>query len=227
MQLARSIDTAGFSIKVDVAAGSYSGAGAILDAPLIGGGSLIFEGDPDTPGNVTVSNTQSEGNTSAFVATGGGQIVVDGFTMSSVNGDCLFAQGAGSVVNYKNVVFANATNGAHVRALAGQCIIGDGVYAITGNAQFHFATSQSGSIYNNAGAQTISTGGTLTFSQAFASAGLTSSMALQNLTFSISGSVSGTRYAAASTSTIFTAGGGPNYFPGSVAGTTGGNGYYG
>jgi hypothetical protein len=228
VQLARSIDTAGYSITVDAADGTYSGAGAILDAPLIGGGSLYFEGNPASPGSATISNTGSSGNTSAVLATGGGQVIVNGFTLSSTNSHCLSAQGAGSVISYYNVIFANATNGNHVNSFGGgQCIAQSGTYSITGNARQHYSTSQGGSFFNNGGSRTVNVIGTLTFSGAFASASLSSSIDAQSMTFSVTGTVTGTRYSAGSTSTIFTGGGGANYFPGSVAGAEGGNGYYG
>lgn len=227
VEYARTVDTAGFSITINVANGTYSGAGAILTAPLIGGGSLYFTGNPSNPALCVVNNTQSTGNASAFVATGGGQIVVNGFQVQSAIGDGLFAQGSGSVVSYQNILFGPCTSGAHVRAFGGgQAIIQAGTYTIAQSAQYHFMCTQGGSIYNNAGAITVTISGTLTFSQAFAAANLSSSQNLQVLTFS-GGSVTGLRYAAASTSTIFTGGGGVNYFPGSIAGTVTGNGYYG
>jgi hypothetical protein len=208
------LDLFGQTVYISVRDGSYTG-GAQYNA--IGGascnGTIAIIGNQASPANVTVNGS--------FVSNGqGANILVSGVT---IVGGGLLSQNGGIIQIGPGVVFGAFAGGIHINSNGpGSQIQINSNYTVNGVASNHMVASVGGLVINSA-ASTVTCSGTLPFTTfAIANAG---TLWVPGLTISGSG-VSGARYVASMLGVLWTNGGGANYFPGTVAGSTVNGGQY-
>jgi hypothetical protein len=224
----------GHTITIHVADGTYS---PIILQPMNGSGGITITGNTATPANCTISGT----NASAIRGTNlNGTYTIQGFTLTAsgaATADSISAVqlvGAGSVVSLGNTVFGTCV-GSHLNTQTYAQItnVASCTWTVTGgcagnsyaNGSFVYAYLSGALTYNILGIPTINIANVITYAGAFVTSGLLSTVALQ-YTFGGAGSVNGMRYNAFGNAIISTGGGGANYYPGTIAGTTGSGGQY-
>ncbi|MFM0357950.1 hypothetical protein PQR12_31045 [Paraburkholderia nemoris] len=209
----QNLDLFGQTAFIAVADGTYS-AGATYQG--LGGnscaGSISIIGDTANPGNVIVNG--------AFAANGSStNLTVSGMT---INGGVI-AQNGGILNIGPSVVFGTNVAGAHVQAQFEGTVNINTNYTVTGPATYHYLASLNG-IINNAAATAVTFSGTLPFT-VVVQASQGAQISVPGITYT-GASVSGTKYGANLNGVVYTGGGGANYFPGTVAGSTATGGQY-
>src|SRR5690606_28760107 len=126
----------------------------------------------------------------------------------------------GGRIRYANIEFGACTR-AHVSARQRGAAVSYGNTSITGGALIHWNASGSGYLYD--AGNTITLVGTPVFSNAFVQAD-GANLAVNNNTFS--GAATGKRYTVQMNAVCGVNGGGANYLPGNVDGTTASGGQY-
>jgi len=217
LDVVATLDTATFSVTVQVANGTWTEA-LILKQP-IGVGALTLRGDTTTPTNVVLSRTSG----TVLTNVGSVQWTVAGFqvtTTGSTNG--VRARYGGTLITLGNMDFA-ACGGAHIMATEGGTIVNQSTnYTISGAAVRHWWAESQGMIIVSG--RTITISGTPAFSGHFATGTLGGILSVFSNTFS--GSATGQRYSATNNSVIFTNGGGATYLPGDTSGSATSGGQY-
>ncbi len=185
----------------------------------VGSGKIIIEGDTTTPSNCVMSSALDVTNCSTDVEVRGLR-----FT-GTFNGE---AGSALTVVNNKslaitgNCEFAN-TAGRHIYVLSGTLFINSS-YSISGGGVAHYFAPIASKIINATPSLTITVLGSPAFT-VFAYNDRCSIINIPSAFVTFSGSASGKRYES-NTNGVINTGGGDNFFPGNVAGTTDGFGAY-
>ena len=219
--IAQNVDIAGQQCLVN-AADNTNYAPLLANIPTVGG-SVIFIGDTTTPTNCVINSTSGD----CFSGVGNGiSLFVKGFSTISNSGS---GDGGVSALSGANVTINGNMNFGPTASLAPQIYAGLGgvmnfttaAYSINGNANQHICAQNGGII--NMGDQAVTLSGTPAYASGFAEVDVGGIIVCPGLTFS--GSATGPRYAANTNGVIQTNGGGPNFFPGSSAGTTN-NGLY-
>ena len=219
--IAQNVDIAGQQCLVN-AADNTNYAPLLANIPTVGG-PVIFIGDTTTPTNCVINSTSGD----CFSGMGNGiSLFVKGFSTISNTGS---GDGGVSALSGANVTINGNMNFGPTASLAPQIYAGLGgvmnfttaAYSINGNANQHICAQNGGII--NMGAQAVTLNGTPAYGSGFAEVDVGGIIVCPGLTFS--GSATGPRYAANTNGVIQTNGGGPNFFPGSSAGTTN-NGLY-
>ncbi len=223
--IAANLDLAGFTVTIRLSkSGDTFTSGLTITKPWVGGGALILQGYDTTPTNSLISTTSASA-IAVSCALPGKLTIKDLKLQAATAGSCLDIGGPG-IVEYQNINFG-ACPGSHVAAqVSGVTITATGNYAISGGAESHFRAQASGCVIKAPG-RTITLSGTPAFGSGFADALFGGAILVDSMTFS--GSATGPRYRLLGLSSIYTQGGGANYFPGNSAGsggTTSGNGYY-
>lgn len=202
------LDFGGFNVTIQVGDGTYT-AGAVVNGPQTGLGLLTIQGNATTPGNVVIS-----------VATGTAIVLDRGAVLNIRHLELRAASGSGLQAftacrcTFLNLVFG-ACGAYQMQAGYGARIV-PGDYTITGGALSHLSVAQGGSVYT-AGGLTVTLTGTPNFSVAFLFAEMCGTFRAQAITFT--GAATGKRYAVETCGAVQTYSAGPNYFPGSTAGT--------
>ncbi len=213
VNVAATLDANGFSITIQAADGTYTGAVTLKSVVgVAGAGQLIIRGNNTTPANVVISTTSAD----CFAADGviSPWDILDLKMQTTTAGNCITSQG-GSLIRYGNVNFG-ACAGTHVNAIQRGSAIAISNYAISGGASVHLSATYASFI--NINGMTLTITGTPAFGFAFATAQLSSTLAAAGNTFS--GAATGTRHYVSQGSTIFTNGTTINtYFPGNANGT--------
>ncbi len=215
------LDTRGFAVTVNVAAGTYTG-GILMTLPVVGGGTLKISGDTTTPSNVVISTTSKD----AVVVTGYGvALSIEGVKVTTTtSGEGMLAAFGGKITVTGKVEFGAVAGTAHLHALYAGAIAINVAYNISGAAAFyHYWTEVTASSIQAIAAVTVTVTNSPTF-VTFAKAEQCSEIVAVFMTYS--GTVTAKRYDAALNAVINTAGSGANYFPGNVAGTTSTGGQY-
>jgi hypothetical protein len=216
------LDLNGYSVTINVANGTYT-APFFLAGYVPGqtdGTKIQVVGNVATPSACFVNSS----TTAAFVAANGASFTVKGFQVagSSViaqNGSGIYAA-SGAGIGYESITF-NQCVFAHVFAEnGGYCVAGPGI-VINSNAPSHLFAKNGGVISITGRAHTIQNGPTFSGAFAQAEAGV-----IEAATATFSGAASGPRYYANMNGVIKTAGGGANFFPGSIAGGLNAGGQY-
>lgn len=221
-----SLDLSIYAVTIQLGPGTYSSTRNILNN-YIGVGPVTIVGDTATPSNVSVTTTGA-----CFLARNSNKSiwVIDGITLTNTAGTdfgCLLSDGG--YIQFQRVVFkAGVAGGGHIYSTGFGRIDAVGDYTIDGIGAggYHiFVDTNSYFIYNVTATLTI-TAGAKAWSQ-FAYASSTGILFCWSPTVTITGGVNtGQRYYADLNSVIMTGGGGPNYFPGNVAGATASGGQY-
>jgi hypothetical protein len=220
-----SLDCNGYNVYFYVRAGTWTASGFSISSRS-GAGHLLIIGDESTPSNVHISISSG----SCFNIIGhpsGSSVFIRGFKLSHSGGGHGILASSGSTVYYRNIEFGALTGGAyqyHIVADRNGVAVFDGSYTISGGAGCHFCAARQGQILGGA-AITVTVSGTPAFGLMFAWSTFVGVM--HNMSFiTFSGGATGKRYASDYCSVIHVEGGGPNFFPGDVAGTTAYGGQY-
>lgn len=214
------LDFGGQAVKIKVANGAYT-ATLNVTQPWTGGGSLTIEGDTATPSNVTWTTTA--GHNVDITANLPGVFTVQGFKHSTITSGNVFQHSGGGLFQYGACEFAACVNNHVFCRSPGSNIVPISSYSISGGANTHLIANNGGTI-RNVSLITVTVSGTPAFGTAFAFSTNVASILANLLTFS--GAATGMRYSSNGNSVIFTNNGGPNWFPGSIPGTTGSGGQY-
>lgn len=214
-----SLDLGIYDVTIQLADGTYTEA-AIVNAPAVGTGNVLIQGNTGTPANVIWTTTTL--NTVCLEARSEARIQVGSLEMqaSGAGVGCAYAN-RGRITFKSGMRFGTSTT-FHAIAARGGLIEFSANYDIVGGASYHWFCTDAGS---NIVAQviTITLTGTPAFS-IFVVAETPSFVLANGNTFS--GAATGTRYLAVLNGVIQTGGGGATYFPGNVAGSTATGGQY-
>jgi hypothetical protein len=210
------LDLSIFNVTIQVGAGTYTG-GITVNSPWVGSGTVTLSGDTTTPSNCTISTSGA-----CLTVQRGGNLNVQGFKWTTSAGVALlFAQSGGNIITTGLNEFGSCPVHRIYAEGQGQINI-QGNEIISGAAgQAHYAAAYGAFIKANSSiswtASGTATQGTFALSQTgiIYSSGCTAS-----------GTFAGQRYNASANGVIQTFGGGANYFPGSVAGSTATGGQY-
>lgn len=213
------VDFKGFILTLSVAdSAAYAAFAAI--GPFTGlkeGASMLIQGNAGAPANVQIN---SVGN--CVRASDGARIKLVGFRLAS-SGASAISVIRGGVVEYSSITF-HTCSVAHINVSDAASIIRSvGAYSITGDAAQHILATFLGMFDSVAGSVVTLTGGPI-FSDSFARAQL--SGIINALSMSFVGGATGVRYLAITLGNIWVNGGGANFFPGNVAGSTATGGQY-
>jgi hypothetical protein len=210
------LDTAGFTVTIQMADGSYGNGGALNIANTwVGGGTIVWQGNlsdnadvevvsttyclyigANLPALFTVKSMHFEATLSGIVGAATGKVAVDDMSY----GACGFE---------------------HINAGAGSYLLCGGIEDISGGGTSHLRAIGLGQIGHYCFDSTLT--GTPAFSIAFADAG---PLGFIDAASSFVGSATGPRYSSTGNAVINTYGSGANYFPGNSAGSTGTGGQY-
>jgi hypothetical protein len=207
------IDCGTQTVTIQVEDGAYNAP--VTLRPFVGTSTVILRGNTTTPTNVTINS-----GTSIAILALGGRWSVQGFALTTSGAaDCI--NGDGSVrVNFSAIDFG-ACGRYHIIGASGATIIGTGAYTVSGGGYGHLGAGSMSRL--GLSSATVTLTGTPAFT-AFAVATIGSGIETYATTFT--GSATGKRYDVSTNGVIHTSGGGANYFPGSMAGTTGTGGQY-
>jgi hypothetical protein len=216
------LDLAAYSVTIQVGNGTYGGL--VAAKSYVGAGPVTIVGDETTPSNVTISSATGTSGTAVLTFdTVLGKYVVKGLKLtSSVSGQHGLYALNGSIVDLQNVDFGALNGGWHMLGAQGGQINTVGNYKISGGAAYHVVALQSGSVSGQS--ITVTLTGAPAFTSAFARA--TRSGTMKSAAITYSGAATGPRYFAEPNGVVYTAGGGPNYFPGDSAGSAATGGQY-
>ena len=218
-----SYDNSIYNITVQLSDGLYQEA--LTLSPLIGtAGFLIIQGNTVTSSSVTI---QSTGSTAYTVRSqSGGLIQLNSLTLSgSAGGYPLIYATLNSTIQCSNMIFgAGGTGTAQLYVTRGGVIQPFGAigYIITGGAGCHCQLDAGGIFYPPN--IPIKITGTPTFTTFIDCAGASIAYIYSNTW--TTGSVTGKKFNVITNGVINTTGGGLNYLPGNVAGTSGSGGQY-
>jgi hypothetical protein len=222
--LAGSYDFGGQDVTVQIGNGTYS-KGVNL-AHWTGAGTLTWLGDNSTPSNVVIAPSAGSFSTGCcFLALNSvsGTVFIKGMKLTTTgSGYCCILIGASTTIWSGNIEFGPCVQ-THVFVQGGGLFGIAASYTISGGAVSHFFSGPDGNIQTVTGGWTVTVTGTPAFSSSFALSRF-GYMSPAGTTFS--GAATGGRYLADQNSVINTGGGGANYFPGNVAGTTASGGQY-
>jgi hypothetical protein len=128
------IDTAGFTVTVQIADGTYT-APLVLNKAWVGGGQIVFQGNAGSPANVLISTTANHCVSSSMPLPN--NVTFSGMEFRTTTwGECLRNTSAGGALLFSNVRFG-ACAGVHLFADQGGKVAGIGNYSITGSAAAH------------------------------------------------------------------------------------------
>lgn len=217
--LAGKYDTAGLTAIIQLADGVYL-AGLAVGTAWSGGGKIILLGNTPFPANVVISTAGAAINVLTPLPA---QLTLQGFlvTSSVTFGIAMQASGSLSIVS----MWFGACAAIQIYSGAPGSFIIANNYVIVGSASEH-ALCNFGGGFAPVGAK-ITLLGVPNFAAAYAYVTRLSWQGDDSLTFI--GSATGPRYLIDTGGVIYTGAGGPNYFPGNVAGaggTTAGGGFY-
>ncbi len=211
LDVAKTLDFAGFTVTVQVADGTYTGS---VSVPVMTGqagvANLVIQGNTGTPGNAIWSCTSANCLSVGF----GAAVTVSGFEFRTTTGGQCFSVTQGGALRFTTVRFG-ACAAAHILCATGGKISCSGNYSIVGGAVEHVNAYLGGLVQINSVTVTIS--GTPAFSYVFANVVDGALLEITGNTYS--GSATGQRYAAANGGVIQTYGAGTTALPGNSAGS--------
>jgi hypothetical protein len=210
--ICRTIDTAGYTVTVQIGDGTYT-TPLSLTIPWVGGGQIIFQGNVVTPANVLISTTSANCVSSTSMPLAGAVTFRGMEFRTTTGGNCIYATMPGGRILVDTVRFG-ACAVQHLFVVDGACIEVIGPYTISGGAANHIE-ARNGGTYTSIN-RTITLSGTPAFTT-FALAQFNGQINFFNTTFS--GAATGQRYISYAQSLINTFGAGTSHLPGNSAGT--------
>lgn len=226
VDVASSLDLSTSNVTIDVVdvvggGTTYTLTGAVFLKSFVGNGRITIRGSTGTASDVTVSGN----NVNLFVASNtnrpNGTYSIQNLRVTTTTAGSAFLIQE-SYLKLDGIEFASCATNHMVAASRGHIDLTGSNYTITGGAGNSHAECQQGAEIL-ANAITVTLTGTPAFTR-FVNCFRNSTVGYFSTVFS--GSATGTRYNAALNGTIFTNGGGANYFPGNAAGTTSTGGVY-
>lgn len=205
-----------YDITIQLADGTYGGA-QISSGPAL---NIIVRGNMSVPANVQINAAIGSGGGFGLSVSGARSMKVQGIQF--INGTSHLFASNGASISFDNCRFGAASH-SHLRTSVFGLITGLSNYVIFGDALFHMTAADLGFIQVPGLTVTLAGAGTRTFTN-FADANSLAQVACYGTTFI--GSANGKKYQAQANGVIYTAGGGVNLFPGSVAGTVLSGGQY-
>lgn len=191
-------------------------------ATTAGGTNVVFQGNPTTPTNVVISTSIAN---NAWSMSNSAVGLLNGFSLSNSFGHD-FQADLGAIAFLANIAFSmTGVHENHIVSGDGSMVNIVGNLTISSNAGCSWIASAFSTIqtFNLSATIVVTLTGTPSWNTGFA-CNQYSSLIVINTPVTFSGAATGVRYVA--TSNINTAGGGANFFPGSVAGVTGSFGTY-
>lgn len=211
------LDLGGFTATIQIADGTYTSGLDVAVSPL--GGIVTIAGNTGTPGNVLISTTSAR----ALAFRAPINVTISGLKLqTATSGDALYLEGAATNVTMGAGMQFGSCAACQIDVNRNALLIPSANYTVNGSAGQHIRVQQGGAISGSS--VTVTLAGTPAFSSFFASAEATGILTLFGWTFS--GSATGQRYTANLNGVINTFGGGANFLPGSVSGTTSTGGQY-
>lgn len=218
LTVSSALDKNNYSVTIQLADGTYSGASTVVTG-LGGNGTCTIQGNASNAANVVLtSSSGATFNTTDLSTTWTIKDLTIGNTGSSY---CLRASNGGSLI-INNVIFGTATGGYHLASSYGGRIFAASNYTITGGAYAHIYAFQGGVV--NITGRTITLTGTPTFVTAFIFTESIAATTYASNTFS--GTATGSKYNARKLGLIDVGGASTSYLPGSTSGTTTSGGQY-
>lgn len=225
LTIQKAIDTAAgldlslYAVTVQVGAGTYTGT--VVLKSYIGVGPINILGDETTPANCIISVTSANAVSGTGVK---GVYTLRGFELRTTTTGSSITVASGTQLTIQNIRFgATAAGYIHISAATYAIVTITGNITITAGTDRHLFASTFGTI-NYSGTITVTLTGTPAFTY-FAVAQRVGQIVTSSVP-TFSGGATGTRYIADTNSNIYTAGGGANFFPGNVAGSTASGGQY-
>lgn len=211
----------GHNVNVNVTAGTFVNGVTFKNSPngtivmqVYGGGTVTI--------NVPNSNCVNASANSAVSVIGNFTLLATGTSGDINSGNAFLAQNGG-LIAFSGVTFGACTN-RHVLVNGGSAELLDR-YNINGSASRHLsATGSQSAIYGPTIAANVIVNGTPNFSDTFAFSSNGANIVFDRTLTAFIGAATGNRYFVDYNAIIQTNGGGANYFPGSVAGSTGSHG---
>jgi hypothetical protein len=222
----------GYTITVYVADGSYNSVDLYM---VNGSGSIIWQGNESAPANCLITGG---GNTCIRAANAGSQYRIQGFKCTTTGapqpGSLMCGiYAAGSTLAIRNMDFG-ACDGGHMACGYQSALYLDGTFNLSGGCaganifrgvHLYASTSSQIQIANGSVPPTINIPAGINFNDCFLKLDVMSMARVWYTAMNGFGNVSGKKYTV-STNSISNAGGGPNYYPGNIAGTVDTQGQY-
>ncbi|BCG85338.1 hypothetical protein MesoLj113c_14480 [Mesorhizobium sp. 113-3-9] len=217
------LDISIYTVTIQVGDGTYTG-GVALNGPWVGLGTVILQGNASTPTNVVISTASGVVPVS----------LTNKATLTLRNMKLQNAGGSASNIRVTTGAIITPTTGLHFGATGYACIdarAGGLVNASFLSANWTITTSvprflsiTEGSLCS-ARFVTINVSGSYAWASQFAEVASAGLLNIDGVTWNITGTPTGKRYAVSQNGLCIT-GGGASYFPGDVAGTTSTQGQY-
>lgn len=202
-------------LVVNLAASTTDTTGVHFSCPFVGaqgGAAITLKGS----GGSVISPTSVDALGVFVRAT----IQVESVRLQSTSAAALSVGLGGTAYLNSNVEFGPTGSSHIVVTGAGSSVLINGDYQIFGDASVAHMLVQVGGVIQNLGTHTVTWGanGSFTF---FAIGSVGATLSLPNMTYNLNGfTANGQRYNSANFTMIYTGGGGANYFPGNVAGSS-------
>lgn len=211
--------TNGFAITIQCADGTYNES---VVSPTVPGPAVVINGNSGAPSNVVVNGQAG----SAISVSGPNTMYVQNLKASSSAANvAIFGANSGATMITSNTVSGACTAWCFLANGGGSVTVGS--HTFTANTPYPFAAYRNGNLnLNGAAVFTISGGITVSAFALTVSGGQIEVPASFVPTFVNPGSVSGAKYSARLNGVINVQGAGPNYFPGSTAGSVTQGGQY-
>jgi len=220
--LQKNFDTRFNNPTIQLEDGTYNQQFTVTGIGPYSADGININGDAGTPTNVLVN---APANEAAGFTRDLGLIFWSNLEIGCANSGASGLQSSQNAVqDATNVTFGSCDGHNVINPTDGGHIDLDGGDSITGNSASFFIAQGTGAQVE-AESQQINCSGSLTISF-FANASFLSQINAPGLTFSGCTGVSGTRYVGTNNAVITTNGGGANYFPGTIAGSTSNGGIY-
>lgn len=227
----------GYTVTVTVANGTYA---PVQLPPVNGSGSIAFVGNPSTPSSCVISSSSGVAVGASGCGSGysfnGFQVQVSAPNLSINDGGPGFFIGGVTSIFLENIQFG-ACQCAHIQNSGGTIILGGNIIVSGGltpnvvGPGAHIFAGNGGYIASNGGQGNTSLNPALNITVAVnvyiwlnVFAGASSAVTYSSITGA--GNVTATKYGIELNGIAVTFGGGANYYPGNVAGTTATGGQY-
>lgn len=204
------LDTAGYTVTVQVADGTYA-AGVSMSASWTGGGPIVFQGNSATPTNVVIDATSSAFSATCLLPA---DVTIKDMRLKSSAGNAIENGGSG-VIRFSGIDFGACGNSHVLSSANAAAVYSAGNYSISGSGITHMQAIFGGVIRNDG--RTITISAAVTFSSAFAFAWRAAVIECYGNTFVNSSNVTGVKYAVRTNSVLVIAGA---TLPGTTAGST-------
>lgn len=216
VSVAHALDASIYDVTIQLADGEYTGAGVPLNRSLFGGGTLSILGNVNNPSLVVLKH--------AISLTQAGNVVIRGVKFQDVGAaSAAVSVGMGSHARIGNIDFGvMPANCDHINILVNGMLAADWDYTISGSAARHLEITTGGTMTNTNRTLTVLNNPAWALEFCYCAGGA-------NATFwgyTVNGSATGRRYQVNTNGIIQVYGGGPNLFPGDVAGITATGGIY-